>query len=93
MSKKYSREALANAVASDFDSKTASINFNVPASTIRQHRREPSLNIRAGHPSYLTPEQETYLVSLLKLLPDYGFEVTKDLALRLAYSSKLHFTT
>lgn len=94
MSKKYSREALANAIESDLDSKAASINFNVPASTIRQHRREPSLNIRTGRPSYLTPDQETYLVSLLQLIPDYGFEITKDLALQIAgdYFKSLNFT-
>ncbi len=40
-------EALANAVASDLDSKDATIKFNVSVSTIRQHRREPSLNVRA----------------------------------------------
>ncbi|CAF3056006.1 unnamed protein product [Rotaria sp. Silwood2] len=84
MSKKYTREALANAVASDLNSKAAAIDFNVPASTIRQHRREPSLNIRTGRPSYLTSDQENHFVSLLKILPDYGFDVTKDLALQLA---------
>jgi hypothetical protein len=95
MSKKYTREALANAVASDLDSKDAAIKFNVPASTIRQHRRELSLNVRAGRPSYLTSDKENYFVSLLKLLPEYGFDVTKDLALQLAadYFKSLDLTT
>jgi hypothetical protein len=84
MSKKHTREALANAVASDLASKATAVKFNVPASTIRQHRREPSPNVRAGRPSYLSLEQENYFVSLLKLLPKYGFQVTKDLALQLA---------
>jgi hypothetical protein len=94
MSKKYTSEALADAVASDLDSKAASIKFNVPASTIRQHRREPSLNFRAGRPSYLTSDQENHFGSLLKLLPDYGFDVTKDLALQLAaeYFQSLYIT-
>ena len=77
MSKKYTREALANAVVSDLGSIAAAIKFNVPASTIRQHRRETSLNVRASRSSYLTSDQENHLVSLVKLLPIYGFEVTK----------------
>jgi hypothetical protein len=84
MSKKYTREVLASAIATDLSSKAAAIKFNVPASTIRQHRCNPSLNPIVGRPSYLTPDQENYFVSLLKLLPDYGFAVTKDLALELA---------
>jgi hypothetical protein len=84
MSKKYTREALDNAVKSSLDSKTAATTFYVPASTIRQHRREPSLNIRAGRRSYLTSEEENHFVALLKVLPDYGFDVTKDVALELA---------
>ena len=84
MSKKYSRQDLAIATGSDLNSKAASAVYNVPASTIRQHRRQPFLNGRRGRLSYLTPDQENYLVSLFKLLPDYGFEVTKDLALQLS---------
>lgn len=84
MSKEYSREALADAVASKLSSKAAAIQFKVPASTIRQHRREVSLQPRVGRPSYFTQDQESHFVSLLKLLPDYGFQVSKDLALQLA---------
>ena len=84
MSKKYTRQDLTDAVNSDLDSKTASIQFNVPASTIRQHRREPCINVRVGHPSYFTSDQETHFVSLLKLLPEYGFVLTRDLTLQLA---------
>ncbi len=51
MLKKYTREALANAVAYDLHSKAAAVKFNVPASTIRQHRREPSLNVRTSSPA------------------------------------------
>ena len=84
MSKKYTRQNLIDAVKSDLGSKAASIKFNVPASTIREHRREPSISIHIGRPSYLTSDQETHFVSLLKLLPDYGFDLTKDLTLQLA---------
>lgn len=84
MSKKYSRQDLIDAVKSDLDSKTASIKFNIPASTIREHRREPGTNARIGRPSYFTSDQEAHFVSLLKLLPDYGFDLTRDLTLQLA---------
>ncbi len=56
MSKKYTREALAGTVVSDLESKAAAIKFNVPASTIRQHRRELSLSVRTDRPSYMTSD-------------------------------------
>src|SRR5689334_11032138 len=84
MSKNYSKEKLLEAVNSGFDSKTAAKKFNVPASTIRRHRRCPLLNARVGRPTYLTSDEETYFVSILKLLPDYGFNVTAEIALQLA---------
>lgn len=93
MSKKYNHQSLLDAVASDLSSKTAAAQYNVPASTIRQHRREPNLTAGAGRPTYLTAEEESYLVSLLKLLPEYGFDVTKEIALQLAaeYFKSLNF--
>ncbi|CAM2709670.1 unnamed protein product [Rotaria socialis] len=95
MSKKYTHQALFDAVASDMDSKAASIAFKVPASTIRQHRREPTLNIRAGRSSYLNSDEESHFVSLLELLPEYGFDVTKNLVLQMTaeYFESLKFTT
>ncbi|CAM4985759.1 unnamed protein product [Rotaria socialis] len=95
MSKKYTHQALVDAVASDMNSRAASIEFKVPASTIRQHRRESTLNIRAGRSSYLNSNEESHFVSLLQLLPEYGFDVTKTLALQLAaeYFESLEFTT
>jgi hypothetical protein len=65
MSKKYIRAALANAVTSNLDTKAAAIKYNIPASTIHQHHREPSLYVRIGHPSFLTSYQENHFVSLL----------------------------
>ena len=90
MSKKYTRQALLDAIASNLDSRTASIKFNVPASTIREHRRDSSINIRSGRPSYLTSDQEAHFVCLLKLLPDYGFDLTMDLTLQLAFDYFQH---
>jgi hypothetical protein len=84
MSKKYSKQKLLAAVNSGFDSETAAKKFNVPASTIRRHRRNPPLNARVGRPAYLTTDEEVYFISILKLLPDYGFHVTKDVVLELA---------
>ena len=95
MSKKYSLEALLTTVTSNLDSTVAAKTFKVPASTIREHRRNPTLNHRIGRPSYLSSDQEAHFVSLLKLLPEYGFDVTKDLALQLAteYFQSLYLTS
>ena len=95
MSKKYPRTALLAAVASNLDSTGGAKTFKVPASTIREHRRNPPLNHRIGRPSYLALDQETHFVSLLKLLPEYGFDVTKDLALQLIteYFQSLYLTS
>src|SRR5579871_1270809 len=84
MSKKYPKQLLIDAVNSELDSKAAAKRFNVPASTIRRHRQDPSLRSRIGRPSYLTNTEEDYFVALLQLLPDYGFEVTCEVALKLA---------
>jgi hypothetical protein len=84
MSKKYSKQQLLDAVNSQYDSKTAGKIFHVPASTIRRHRRDDSLNDRVGRPTYLTNEQESYFVSMLQLLPQYGFHTTGEVALKLA---------
>lgn len=84
MSKYYPRQSLLDAVSSDLNSKHASDKFHVPASTIREHRRMPGLNARRGRPSYLTIAQEEHFISLLKLLPDYGFDVDKETTVELA---------
>ena len=85
MPKEYSKEQLVAAVKSGFDSKTASKKFNVPASTIRRHRQNPLLRVNAGRPAYLTTDEELHFVSILKLLPNYGFHITKEKALELAH--------
>ena len=72
------------AVYSGFDSKTAAKTFNVPASTIRRHRLNAVIRPRIGRPSYFSDDQESYFVSILQLLPDYGFKVSRDVALELA---------
>ena len=58
--------------------------LEVPASTIHQHRQEPSINSRVGRPNYLNCEAETYFVSILQLFIEYDFSVAPDVALQLA---------
>jgi hypothetical protein len=82
MSKKYSRQSLADAVNSTLDSKSAAKQYNVPASTIRRHRQNPSLRNKIGRPSYLSSVEESYFVALLQLLPDYGIQITCEVALK-----------
>ncbi|CAF2099575.1 unnamed protein product [Rotaria magnacalcarata] len=81
---KCSRQQLVDAVNSPYDSKTAAEIFHVPTSTIRRNRGESSLRSHVGRPSYLSNDEELYFVSLLQLLPKYGFHVSREIALQLA---------
>lgn len=85
MSKRYSKDTLDLAVASNLDSKAAATLFHIPASTIRRHRNSSKLRERIGRPSYLNEEQECCLVAMLQLLPDFGFHVTMEVALKIAH--------
>jgi hypothetical protein len=77
-------QKLIDAVKSPKNSIEASTEFEVPARTIRSHRQAPSQKIGAGRHRYLNDEQAEHLVSLFKLLPDFGFTVSADVALQLA---------
>ena len=57
--------------------------FQIPASTICQHRQKPSTNSRVDCPNYLNFEEETYFVSILQLHTECGFSITPDVALEL----------
>lgn len=81
---KYPVQDLIDAIKSDLNSVEAFKAFNVPARTIRSHRQTPSQKYGAGRHRYLNDEQEDYLLSLIKLLPEYGFTITNDVALQLA---------
>jgi hypothetical protein len=81
---KYPIENLINAIESDLNSIDAAKIYKVPARTIRAHRQIPLLKIGAGRSRYLTDDQENYLVSLFQVLPDFGFSLTADVALKLA---------
>ena len=65
-------------------SKTAAQLFQVPASTTYRHRQKLPLNNRVDRPNYFNFEEETYVASILQLLPDYGYNITPDVALQLA---------
>jgi hypothetical protein len=84
MHKKYTRQDLIDAVKTNLDSKSALIKCNIPAGTIPEHRREPCITVRMGRLSYFTSDQATHFVSLLELLPRYGFDLAGDPALQLA---------
>jgi hypothetical protein len=62
----------------------ASKAFKIPTRTIRSPRQAPSQKYGTGRHHYLNDEQEDYLLSLIKVLPEYGFTLTNDVALQLA---------
>ena len=62
--------------------KTTAKTFYVLASTIRHRRRNHLLKVGVGRPAYLTKDEKAF-VSMLQLLPDYGFKASKDIALQL----------
>jgi hypothetical protein len=81
---KYPIENLINAIESDLSSAEAAKKYNVPERTIRAHRQKPLQKVGAGRSRYLTDDQENDLVFLFQVLPDYGFAVTADLAIKIA---------
>jgi hypothetical protein len=84
MSRKCSRDELLEAVNSGFDSKTEAKKRNVPASTIRRHHCDRTWKPRIGRPAYLTIDEKSYVVSILQLLPDCSFNLSREVALQLA---------
>ena len=58
--------------------------YNIPSSTVRHHKLNPSLKIGGGRPTILTKDQEQYLVELLKNLEINGFRLTKSVVTKLA---------
>ncbi len=81
MSRKCSRDEFLEAVNSGFDSKTEAKKCNAPATTIRRHRCDRTWKPRIGRPAYLKIDEESYLVSILQLLPDGGFNLSREVAL------------
>ena len=81
---KYPKQNLIDAVNSNLGSIAAAKKFNVPKRTIRSHRQQPPNEIGAGRNRYLDNNQEEFLLSLFKLLPEYGFRITASLALELS---------
>ncbi len=58
--------------------------YDIPGSTIRNHKSDPKLRIGVGRPTLLPNEQEQYLVELLKHVEVIGVRLTKSLAMKLA---------
>ncbi|CAF0964997.1 unnamed protein product, partial [Didymodactylos carnosus] len=65
------------------NSKEAGLKFNVPDSTIRHHTNNHYSKIGAGRKTYLSREQEEYLISLIKSLEDFGHKCTNELVMKL----------
>ncbi|CAF3453776.1 unnamed protein product [Rotaria sp. Silwood1] len=57
--------------------------YNIPESTLRNHKSDPKMKIRGGRSSLLTKHQEQYLVELLKNLEVAGVRLTKLLVMKL----------
>jgi transposase len=83
----YSREDLVKAVYEYKNGATSSevtTKYNVPGSTVRNHKCNPKKRIGGGRPTLLTNHQEQYLVELLKNLEVNGIRLTKPLVMQLA---------
>lgn len=53
------------------------------AKTIRSHRQVSLQKLGNSRGHYLSGDQESYIVSLSQILPDYGFEITADVAINI----------
>ena len=83
----YSKEDFLKAVhdlKSGSTSSEVTEKYNIPSSTVRHHKLNPSLKIGGGRPTILTKDQEQYLVELLKNLEINGFRLTKSVVTKLA---------
>ncbi|CAF5006493.1 unnamed protein product [Rotaria sp. Silwood1] len=81
---KYPVQKLVDAINSDLSSIEASKHFKVPERTIRSHRQNPEQKFGGGRYRCLNNEQEDFLLSIFKLLPEYGFTITADVAFKLS---------
>ena len=81
---KYPRANLIDAVNSNLSSTAAAKMFNVPARTIRSHRQIPLQKIGAGRSRYLDDDEESFLISIFQILPNYGFSLTADTVINIS---------
>ncbi|CAF3903029.1 unnamed protein product [Rotaria sp. Silwood1] len=65
-------------------SSAVTVKYNVPGSTIRNHKSNPTMKIGGGRPTLLTNDQEQKLVELLKNLEVAGVRLTKLVVMKLA---------
>ena len=83
----YSEETLREAVDDYINGATSSEvtkKFGIPASTIRNHKSNPTLKVGGGRPGLLSKEQDTYLMELLKNIENAGLPLTKPTLLMLS---------
>ncbi|CAF3400848.1 unnamed protein product [Rotaria socialis] len=66
--------------------------YNIPSSTIRNHKSNPTRKIGGGRPTILNKDQEQYLVELLKNLEINGVRLTKSVVRKLASEYAEHVT-
>jgi transposase len=83
---KYSLESLQQAIKACSDGLMSSVeaakSYGVPESTIRNHKRQPSMSIGSGRPFLLNKTEEEYLVQLLLDLEQMSVRLTKDKVLK-----------
>ncbi|CAF2097554.1 unnamed protein product [Rotaria magnacalcarata] len=85
---KYSMEKLQQAIEAYSTGSISSIEaakfYSVPESTIRNHKRRPSMSIGSGRPFLLQKNDEDHLVQLLLDLEKTGFRLTKKKVMKIA---------
>ncbi|CAF4954480.1 unnamed protein product, partial [Rotaria magnacalcarata] len=85
---KYSMEKLQQAIEAYSTGSISSIEaakfYSVPESTIRNHKRRPSMSIGSGRPFLLQKNDEDHLVQLLLDLEKTDFRLTKKKVMKIA---------
>ena len=85
---RYSMESLQQAIKACSDGSMSSVEaaklYGVPQSTIRNHKRRPSMSTGSGRPFLLNQTDEESLVQLLLDLEQMSVRLTKDKVLKIA---------
>jgi transposase len=83
----YDQETLVKAVVEYRDgasSNELATKYEIPSSTIRNHKSNPNMRIGSGRPTLLTNHEERYFVELLKNLESIGVRLTKPVVRNLS---------
>jgi transposase len=85
---KYSTESLQQAIKACSNGTMTSVeaakSYGVLQSTIRNHKRRPSMGIRSGRSFLLKKIDEEHLVQLLLDLEQTGFRLTKNKVMKVS---------